>query len=63
MDKPVGTTVTVGARVPPHVRDALLSVCHSERRTLSQVVRNILLEWYERQKGKPDDRQTETDHQ
>ena len=51
--------VMVGAKVPKFVKKALVRACHSERRTLSQVIRNILLDWYEQQKGQTNDSRTD----
>ena len=57
MDKPTDSElVVVGAKVPKFVKDALLRVCRSDRRSLSQLIRFILLDWYEQQKGPTDDR-------
>ena len=57
MDKPTDSKlVVVGAKVPKVVKGALLRVCHSEKRTLSQLIRFILIDWYEQQKGPTDDR-------
>ncbi len=47
MDKKTETMELVCARVPPKVYAALDCVRRSERRTLSQVVRNILDDWYQ----------------
>ena len=39
----------VHARVPAKVYRALASAADTERRTQSQLIRNILVDWYEQQ--------------
>lgn len=45
MDEQKEPTVAVSARIPESMHKALLRVCRSERRTLSQLIRIIFQDW------------------